>query len=361
MAKIVFLTEEIVRASGIVRVVNMWANYLSKMQHEVRVVAKEIETPYYPFSDSVEIAYKNFDFTRKIMGIPFNTIQMYRYLKTFSKTQSVNLIIDRAVHIEPIWFFRKMGLFRHLNLIYFNHGGSSDFRDFYMNRLHTRHRPSMIFDAFDKVVCLYDDEKRYPKEIKEEKLYFIPNLFPFEPSEVEYVEKENMVLSLGRVTKAKGIDTLIKAWKEIEESYADWKLQIVGEGKDKEEFMALAEALNLKNIEFLPAINDVKSYYEHSKIFIIPSLSEGMPMTIIEAMACKSCVISSRTAGGNKLVKDKERGLLFSIGEEVELSEKTALLIDDTQLRESLSDNAFNYVKEYDMDNIYHKWTEVLV
>lgn len=360
MAKVVFLTEEIEKAGGIVRVVNMWANFFAQNSNEVKIIATGIEKPYYNFDKKIKLQKWKFEFKHKITGIPYNIFQTFKLLRQLKKIKDLNLIIDRAIHVEPIWILRKLGLFQDINIIYFAHGGSSDFRDFYMSRPIVRHKPKMIFEAFDKVICLYDDETNYPPQVKKEKLFFIPNPLPFEPSNISFEKKENILLSLGRVTKEKGIDTLVKAWAGVEVKYPDWKLQIVGEGKDKENFIKLAKSLKLKNIEFLPATTDVKPYYEKAKIFVIPSLFEGMPMTILEAMACKCCVISSKTAGGKKLIGDGKTGLLFEIGNEKELSMHIEESISNTNKREALSINSYRYVQEYIINKIAIKWEEVL-
>ena len=359
--KIFFLTEEIVRAGGIVRVVNMWANYFVGKGNEVKIIAGEVKNPYYQFDSNIKLEGWNFSFHRKLLGIPYNIFQMYRLLKLLSEEKNLNLIVDRAVHIEPIWILRKLGLFQKINLIYFAHGGSSDFRDFYMSRPLVKHRVKMIFEAFDSVICLFDDETDYPYQVKREKLHFIANPLPFKPSNVELVQKQNIVLSLGRVTKEKGVDTLLYAWKSIESKTKEWRLQIVGDGEDKEEFQKLSQKLNLNCVEFIASTKDVKYLYKQAKLFIIPSLFEGMPMTILEAMACKCCVISTNTAGGKKLIKNNETGILFHIGHSEELAQKLSLLIDNNEDREQFALNAFAYVKQYNIEAISPKWDNILV
>jgi glycosyltransferase involved in cell wall biosynthesis len=275
------------------------------------------------------------------------------------KRKNTNIIFNKSLFIEPIWILRKLGLFKNINFIYFAHGGSSDFRNFYLSRKLTAHRVKMIFEAFDKVICLYDDEKNYPKQVKREKLFFIPNPLPFEPSDIDFNQKENIVLSLGRVTKEKGIDTLIKAWSILGDKTKDWQLQIVGDGKDKKEFIELAKKLKIPNIEFKDAISDVKPLYEKAKIFVIPSLFEGMPMTILEAMACKCAVISSKTAGGKQLIEDKKNGLLFDISNEVQLSEKILYLIRNKNKMQNIAYNGFESVQKYNIENISKRWENV--
>ena len=360
MAKIIFLTEDIEQAGGVARVVNMWANYFANNNNAVKVIATDTKKPYYIFDKKIELQEWKFEFKHKITGIPYNILQTFRLLNQLKKVKKLNLVVDRAIHVEPVWLLRKIGLFKHINIIYFAHGGSSDFRDFYLSRPLVKHKVKMIFKAFDKVICLYDDETNYPPQVKKEKLYFIPNPLPFEPSNISFEEKENIVLSLGRVTKEKGIDILIKAWSGIESKYLNWKLQIVGDGKDKEGFIKLAKDLNLKNIEFISATTDVKPYYEKAKIFVIPSLFEGMPMTILEAMACKCCVISSKTAGGKKLIEDDKTGLLFEIGDVKGLTSALELLIKNERNQKRISNNSFENIKEYTTNTISHLWNEVL-
>lgn len=356
MKRLIFMTQYLDGVGGVVRVISNWSNYFVNKGYKVETVSIGIGKPYFPLDEKVQYTIESFKFNAILLNIPYNTYKLYQFLKNRRNT---NIIVNKSLYIEPIWILRKLGLFKDINFIYFAHGGSSDFRDFYLSRPLVRHRLKMIFEAFDKVICLYDDETNYPPQVKKEKLFFIPNPLPFEPSNISFEEKENIVLSLGRVTKEKGIDTLIKAWANMDSKYPDWKLQIVGEGKDKEDFIKLAENLNLKNIEFFPATTDVKLYYENVKIFVISSLFEGLPMTILEAMACKCCVISSKTAGGKKLIENNKTGILFEIGNEKELTTNIEQLISDKQVREKISLNSYEYVKQYKIDNIAKKWGDV--
>ena len=350
------MTQYLDIAGGVVRVISNWSNYFIKNGYEVETVSVKKAKSYFLLDKRIKYTIENFKFNFTLLNILYNTYKLYNFLQT---RQNSNIVINKSLYIEPIWILRKLGCFKDINFIYFAHGGSSDFRDFYLSRPLVRHRLKMIFNAFDKVICLYDDEAMYPHQVKTEKLFFLPNPLSFEPSDIAFEKKENIVLSLGRVTKEKGIDTLIRAWTKVESKYTDWKLQIVGEGKDKDDFIKLSNSLNLKNIEFVHATTDVKQYYEKAKIFVIPSLFEGFGMTIIEAMACKCCVISSKTAGGKKLIENNKTGLLFDIRNEQELFLYTQELIDNQQKREKLSLNSYEYIQQYKIDKIAEKWENI--
>ncbi len=359
MKKIVFVTESLIGMGGVVKVITQWSNYFAPKGYDIENVSVYKGKPYFDLDSRVKFTIANFKFRYKLLKlidiIP-NAIRMYYFL---NKRRGANIVFNKSLYIEPIWILRKLGLFKDVNLIYFSHGGSSCFREFYLNSRFTSHRIKMMFSSFDKVISLFDDEKKYPKHIDKSKLYFISNTLPFERSSVGFEKKENIVLSLGRVTKAKGIDTLIYAWDIIKDKIEDWSLHIVGEGDDKKEFMELAKKLNIDNIKFIEGISEVKPFYEKSKIFVIPSVLEGFGLTIIEAMACKNCVISSKTAGGNYLVKDN--GLLFDIGNSKQLAELILQVIKDKQKREKLANKSYDFSSEFEIENIANKWNEILI
>jgi glycosyltransferase involved in cell wall biosynthesis len=359
MARVIFLTPEIDRATGIVRVVNMWANYLSK-EHDVTVVATKIENPYYKFDDRVTIRRYSFDFKHRGVGIIYNLQQLFRYIISLKQREEINLIVDKSLLIEPLWILRKIGLFRDINLIYFTHSGSSAFREFYLSRRYTRHRVSMMFNTFDRVVCLFDDEKSYPSMVQKDRLFFLSNPIPFELSYIDMNKKENIVLYLGRIRVEKGIDTLLKAWALVD--HIGWRLEIVGDGRERDEFKLLAKELKISDsVEFIASQSDVRKYYNRSKIFVLASIYEGMPMTILEAMACKSTVVSSDTAGGLMLIENNKTGILFKKRDEEELAKKLTYLMRDRHQRENLANSAYSYIHKYTIDSISTSWSDILV
>ena len=357
--KLVFVTQSLVVSGGVVRVITNWSNYFATKQYEVENVSVEQGQPYFYLDKRVIFTTTNVKFRYKILKIidilP-NTIKLYKFLH---QRPGSNVIFNKSLYIEPIWILRKLGLFKDTNLIYMHHGGSSSFRTFYLSRKSTSHRVSMIFNAFDKIVCLFDNEVKYPEQVDPNRVHFIPNPLTFSRSDIAFENKENIVLSLGRVTKEKGIDTLLHSWSLIEKSViSEWRLLIVGDGKDKKNFVKLVKKLNLDNVSFINSTVDVKPIYEKSKIFVIPSIAEGFPMTILEAMACKCCVLSSKTFGGVKLV-GKKNGMLFDIGNKLELAEKLKRLMHDQLLREELALQSYKNVKQYEIEGIAKFWDQV--
>lgn len=93
--------------------------------------------------------------------------------------------------------------------------------------------------------------------------------------------KENIALFVGRLCEQKAVDKILRIWKTVESQCDDAKLYIVGEGELRMELENLANELNLKQIYF-EGYKDPKLYYERSKAFLMTSLYEGLPMTLLE-------------------------------------------------------------------------------
>ena len=345
---------------GVVRVITNWSNYFAAKEYSVENVSTEPGKPYFLLDERVIFTIINITFRYKFLkfiDILPNTIKLYKFIDQRSGS---NIVFNKSHYIEPIWILRKLGLFKNTNLIYMHHGGSSAFRAFYLSRRSTAHRVAMMFAGFDKIICLYDDEVKYPKSVDLNKLYFIPNPLTFSRSNNEIENKEKIVLSLGRVTKEKGIGTLLYAWSLLEKSViSEWQLLIVGDGKDKKSFVELARKFKLENVLFVSGTSEVKPIYEKSKIFVIPSISEGLPMTILEAMACKCCVLSSKTSGGMQLVREKN-GVLFDIDDSLELAVNLKRVINDDLLRERLALQSYEDVKKFEIKYIEGCWDQIL-
>lgn len=172
-------------------------------------------------------------------------------------------------------------------------------------------------------------------------LIFIPNGVDLEEFKFKY-NKENKkikILFVGRLEEQKGLRYLIEAISLIKDKHVNLKVLIIGEGSKKEEFEELSSSLGLnKNIFFLGAKNqkEVFKYYQSSNIFILPSLAEGFPLTILEAWAAELPVIVTNVGGISKICKDKENALIIQPKDSEAIAEAMLTLINDTKLRDKL-------------------------
>lgn len=359
MKSIIYMTENMTSAGGVVKVISLWTNYLSNLGYNVGIASTYKGKPY--FNLNSEIKYENINlFTKnkllKILMLPINIIKIYYYFK--NKKETI-FIVNKSLYIEPIFILKKLNLLnKKQKFIYLVHGGNSDFDIHYKKSFFTKHRNKMIFSSFNEIVCLHKDTINKSQDIKADRIKYISNPLSFKIE--KNLKKDKIILFVGRITKEKGVDILIKAWENIFEKYSDWKLILIGDGKDKEEFLERSKSIFKNQIQFIPANNNIEKFYKKSSILVLPSLFEGFGMVILEAMSKGVCVISSTTAGGKKLIINNENGILFPIGDVEVLSNSIEKVIKDDILREKLVKKAYEQVKEYEIDKIYKEWEELL-
>jgi glycosyltransferase involved in cell wall biosynthesis len=115
-----------------------------------------------------------------------------------------------------------------------------------------------------------------------------------------------VVLYLGRLEGRKGLDILLKAW-QMKSPGALW---IVGEGPEREKLKALAADLNLSNVHFYAQTKSPLEFYQAADLFVLPSLREGLPGALLEAMSCGLPCIATQIGGVIDVMEDHKQGLL---------------------------------------------------
>jgi len=125
-------------------------------------------------------------------------------------------------------------------------------------------------------------------------------------------EDEKLLFFLGRVGKVKGVDYLLRAMKKL----PDINLKIAGYGLEREELEKYATDNNLVNVEFLGGVfgEDKLLYLSAADALVLPSLKEGAPVTVMEAMARNRPSIVS-DVGGVKLMINDENGIIIEPGQ----------------------------------------------
>lgn len=136
----------------------------------------------------------------------------------------------------------------------------------------------------------------------------------------------------------KGLRTLLEAFAEVGQVHCRLKLVIVGSGPALADLESHCRRLGLAaDCHFEPATRNVAEWLRAIDIFVLPSLSEALSNSLMEAMACGCCVAASRVGGNPELVAHERTGLLFRPGDPADLARCLRLLIDQGSLREKLA------------------------
>jgi colanic acid/amylovoran biosynthesis glycosyltransferase len=147
------------------------------------------------------------------------------------------------------------------------------------------------------------------------------------------------VLCVGRLVPEKGQSLLLEALDLLSsEAARKVRLVIAGDGPDRDKLHRLAESGASSEIVFTGAVNQTQllSLYNDADIFCLPSLAEGLPVVLMEAMAMELPVVSTRIAGIPELVSDRQCGLLVTAGRVDQLAGALQELLEDKDLRRSL-------------------------
>ena len=149
--------------------------------------------------------------------------------------------------------------------------------------------------------------------------------------------RENLILSVGRLCKQKNQTITIKAFAIFLKKYPNYKLILIGHGKDYVKLKKLCISLSIsKNIIFKGWVANPRKYYLKAKILIFPSLYEGLPNTLIEAINYNLPCISSRCSGATDILTEKY-GSYISKYDHQTLAKKMIYFISN--YKKTLSDN----------------------
>lgn len=166
------------------------------------------------------------------------------------------------------------------------------------------------------------------------------------------VKREKIILNIGRLVPEKGHKYLIEAFNLLDSN--DWKLVIIGEGILRKDIEKQIDNLNLKDkVLLLGTIVDVDIWYAKASIFAFPSISEGFPNALVEAMSAGlPCVSFDCDAGPSDIIQNGINGYLVRTKEVDGLAKILDELINDEELRLNIGLNAMKVKETFDSEKI---------
>ncbi|MFZ5559397.1 MAG: glycosyltransferase family 4 protein [Patescibacteria group bacterium] len=145
----------------------------------------------------------------------------------------------------------------------------------------------------------------------------------------------------------KGLEYLIQAANILKIQDTKYKILIIGEGQERKKLENLIKKYNLEDVIILAgAIPDAYKYLKAFDIFVLPSVKEGFPWTILEAMAAEVPVIATEVGAIPEIIENNKNGILIEPKNPNDLAESIKRLINDKNLREKLAKEARKTVEE---------------
>jgi len=174
-----------------------------------------------------------------------------------------------------------------------------------------------------------------------------------------------VLLIASTVSRQKGFNIALTAFRRILSIHSNAKLLVVGEGVYLEDLKRLALQYNIQNsVIFTGHVSndEISGFYNASDIFIFPTLRvEGFPRVLIEAMSCRKPVVASRIGGICSIIDDGKSGLLITPGNTKELIDKLLFLLKNEDIASKLADNAREEViQKFSIDNMVEETIKIL-
>ena len=263
------------------------------------------------------------------------------------------------VHLFPANLFGSLAslfLPKNIKFIFSEHNIYNRRRSFKLFKI----LDTFIYSRYYKIICV-------SKQVQVALIEWLPNLqrksvvisnaVPVPDLSNWSPVKKYDVLFVGRLTKAKGVDILIKAINILKEKYRkEIKAVIVGKGDLEEELKELVKELGIeKEVEFLGVRKDIEKLMKSTKLFVLSSRWEGLPLTILEAMSSGAGIIATKVGGIPEIIQNGKEGILISPEDSETLAGAIAELLKDRELRVKLGINAYKKVKEKYSIEVYSK------
>jgi glycosyltransferase involved in cell wall biosynthesis len=150
--------------------------------------------------------------------------------------------------------------------------------------------------------------------------------------------------TLARLYGTKGLSYLLEALAEVRKKYPHVEARIYGDGPLRADLIAHAQTLGLDGESILVGAftgrEQLARIMADTDVFVMPSILEGQPVALVEAMSYGKPIIATTVGGIPELITDGENGLLCPPHDPVSLAEKIAILVENTALRDALANSA---------------------
>ena len=269
------------------------------------------------------------------------------YSRVVKKYDLVHLHLATGMSFTRKYYLAKCA--NNKGIPYLVHLHSGKFVSFYEGaKPWKRQRIRELFEHANAVIVLSERERDYfgEKICPDQNIIVLPNAvsIPEKRSDI----KSNKILFLGRLDSNKSPDLLLYAGAELVKKKCNFTLVFAGDGNISM-YESLARDLGIsQQCEFLGWISKSKEKLLYScDIFCLPSRAEGMPMSLLEAMAYGMAVITTPVGGIPRVIAHGENGLLVPVGNVDSLASSIMTLLMNPQMREELGDAARKTIEQH--------------
>lgn len=217
----------------------------------------------------------------------------------------------------------------------------------------------------DKMVVLTRSAEDYYREvlrISPDKLFQIYNPISNTNTDVPYDAYSKRIIAVGRLAYQKNFERLVCLAERILPKHPDWSVDIFGKG---EEHQALTEQISAAGltgrINLMGQVSNLYDRYPSYAFQWMTSRYEGFPMSLLEGATHRLPLISfDIPTGPNEIIVDGKNGFLVDKDDDERMIACVNQLIENVDLRKTMSENAYRMVQKFSLDDIIEQWCEIL-
>lgn len=168
----------------------------------------------------------------------------------------------------------------------------------------------------------------------------------FESKKLQNKQNKVVITCVSRLRPRKGHKYLFEALFLLKKHLNNVEVRIVGDGEMREELENQIHKLQLDNVYFLGRRNDVPKLLGQSDIFVLPTTSDTLPISIIEAMFSGQAILATNVGGIPEIIQKNDTGLIIEPADSQQLARKLLLLLQDKTLRERLANQTKRFAEK---------------
>ena len=355
--KLCFFIDDITHTGGIERVTSNLVLQFSKDKKglDIEIVSqfRSSENPWYPFDCKINyLSEKNYDAKPHSLSRIRTMLGNINAVRKYFKNNHYDVIIAQSFPNVFALFIAGVDMSKVIAVEHVYYG--------YYNTM-LKNLRLFIYKRCKKVAVLTSvDKDCYDRHFNSNHTVLIPN-----PVVVpEYFESDldnKIAIAMGRIQYQKGFDTLVDVFAMVHKKHPNWKVYIYGDGNFRDDIDRHIKECGMENTVILKGrTDDVPSAMREASFFVLSSRFEGFGMVIAEAMSQGLPVVSfDCPTGPSDMVRSDINGILVKNQDKQALADAICYMIENTEKRKEMGNNAVNTAKEFAGDIIAKKWYSV--
>lgn len=334
MAKICIVSPSL-KLGGIERALTTLAHEFQALGHDIHFITCLKDDHFYMLPDGVELYEPTFKRTSSKVNKLLFYPRLLRYIRKTVKKINPDRVLVFGDWFSPISLLALLGT---TYPVYISDRTIPDYKfKFPIPQL-----KKWLYPKSAGYIAQTQRAKTFKEQLFKEQLHIqvIPNALPTF-NKVQNVEKENVIAYVGRFAWEKDPEILVRAMVNVKDKHPNWQLHMAGTGPLLLKMKNLVKELGLEQqVKFVGQITQVELLYQKASIFVLPSVVEGFPNALIEAMSFGLPSVCFSDIPHEDFVEESKNALLIKQRSPKVLGDSIIQLIENKSLRVSLSEEA---------------------